>query len=593
MKWYFQPPSGGDGAERDDDDDSAPGLLGLPAALLERHGARVLDPGRAGMVDGYPRPRATVYRAMTLLVPDDLQRDTDFIANANTVLRLVGMELVPHGEDRDADLDSDRVDREVLEALQQLPRPANLVPLAGYRRSVDIDAWTALQTLRAATVPEEDEASADPERVTLDAAQVDRIELEHLLIGSALITGSPADSPGGGGISGGPGSGSNVTGPGITDSYLFGGDSRTPVNVLLEPPSRGSADECASRYGRRPVVAVLDTGVRQHPWLGVTANAAGGYSMTPGGFVAIDTRIQNDIAKESERAAAQGGRPRQVIADAWDEPVADNPLIGEANDALGHCTFIAGILRQVVPEATVLAVRVMCSDDILYEGDIICALRHLAKRIALADPDDLAAKVDVLSLSFGYFSESRRDQMMNSGLWYAIKLLISLGVIVVAAAGNYASRRRFYPAAFAQEPVPAGQVPVMSVGALNVNGTKAMFSNDGDWVVSWAPGAHVVSTYPTDVDGSRTPELRIPVNREPAGHWPPGREALDPDDYSVGFAVWSGTSFSAPYAAALITRSLLEGAKRSGSGLRLDAPGTGQRRERAVAAYGNLPRSIG
>ena len=593
MKWYFQPPSDGGGAERDDDDDTAPGQLGLPAALLERHGARVLDPARAAMVDGYPRPQATVYRAMTLLVPDDLQRDTDFIANANSVLRLVGMELVPHGDDRDADLDSDRADQEVLEALRQLPRPANLVPLAGYRHAVDIDAWTALQTLRAATVPEEDRASADPERVILDAAQVNRIELEHLLIGSALITGSPADSPGGGGISGGPGSPSNVSGPGITDSYLFGGDSRTPVNVLLEPPPRGSADECASRYGRRPVVAVLDTGVRQHPWLGVTANAAGGYTLTPGGFVAIDTRIQNDIAKESKRAAAQGGRPRQVIADAWDEPVAYNPLIDEVNDALGHCTFIAGILRQVVPEATVLAIRVMCSDDILYEGDIICALRHLAKRIALAAPDDLAAQVDVLSLSFGYFSESRRDQMMNSGLWNVIKVLISLGVIVVAAAGNYASRRRFYPAAFAQEPVPAGQVPVMSVGALNVNGTKAMFSNDGDWVVSWAPGAHVVSTYPTDVDGSRTPELRIPVNREPAGHWPPGREALDPDDYSVGFAVWSGTSFSAPYAAALITRSLLEGAERSGSGLRLDAPGTGQRRERAVAAYGNLPRSIG
>jgi len=595
MKWYFQPPSDGDGAERDDDDDSAPGLLGLPAALLERHGARVLDPGRAGMVDGYPRPRATVYRAMTLLVPDDLLRDADFIAAVNEVLRLVGMELVPPGDDRDADLDSDRADQEVLNALRRLPRPANLVPLAGYRRAVDIDAWTALQTLRAATVPEnpvrEDEASADQERVTLDKAQVDRIELEHLLIGSPLITGSPAESGGGGGISGGSGNAGGV--PGITDSYLFDGDSRTPVTVLLEPPPRGSAGDCVSRYGRRPVVAVLDTGVRQHPWLGVTANAAGGYNLTPGGFVAIDTRIQNDIAKESKRAAAQGGSPRQVITDAWDDPIADNPLIGEANDALGHCTFIAGILRQVVPEATVLAVRVMCSDDIVYEGDIICALRHLAKRIALGAPDDLAAQVDVLSLSFGYFSESRRGEMMNSGLWHAIKALISLGVIVVAAAGNYASRRRFYPAAFARQPVPVGQVPVMSVGALNVNGTKAMFSNDGDWVVSWAPGAHVVSTYPTDVDGSRTPELRIPVNREPAGHWPPGREALDPDDYSAGFAVWSGTSFSAPYAAALVTRSLLEGAERSGAGLKLDIPGDGERRKRAEAAYGNLPRSIG
>jgi hypothetical protein len=38
---------------------------------------------------------------------------------------------------------------------------------------------------------------------------------------------------------------------------------------------------------------------------------------------------------------------------------------------------------------------------------------------------------------------------------------------------------------------------VISVGALNLNGTKAMFSNDGDWVTAFALGAAVVSTYPS------------------------------------------------------------------------------------------------
>ena len=141
---------------------------------------------------------------------------------------------------------------------------------------------------------------------------------------------------------------------------------------------------------------------------------------------------------------------------------------------------------------------------------------------------------------------------MTHGLWKAIEALLGLGVVVVAAAGNFATSREFYPAAFAREPVPAGQVPVISVGALNPNGTKAMFSNDGLWVTAWARGAAVVSTYPTDIDASRTPELRIPVNRKPAGILPPGREALDPDDFRGGWAIWSGTSFSAPYMAALI-----------------------------------------
>jgi subtilase family protein len=599
MKWFFEPRPEGDGPERDDDDDAAPGLIGLPAALLERHGARVLDPGHAAVVDGYPAPRRTVYRARTLLVPDDLLRDEDFIAAVNDVLRHTGVRLVPPEEGRDPDLDRDldavRGDQQVFEALRQLPRPAALVPLAGYRRPVEIDAWTTLQTLRAATTRENqvpDEAAADREQVTLDKAKVDRIGLEHLLITSATITGSPIGG-GHGAITGGPDNGSDGSGPTTTDSYLFnGGDPRTPVAVLLDPPHRRPAGECESQYGRRPVVAVVDTGVRAHPWLDVAVDPAGGYTMAADGFVAIDDQIQAAIRKESHRAAADGDRSRRVIENAWDRPDADNPLIGELNGALGHGPFIAGIVRQVAPDARVLAIRAMNSDDVLYEGDIICGLRHLAKRIALAEPGDLAAEVDVLSLSFGYYSESPHDQVMTSGLWHVIEVLLSLGVVVAASAGNDATSRRLYPAAFALHPVPAGQVPVISVGALNPNGTKAMFSNDGRWVTAWAVGACVVSTYPTDIDGSRTPELRIPVNREPPGEWPPGREALDPDDYSAGFAIWSGTSFSAPYAAALVVRSLLEGAVRPGAGLRLDNPGTGEKRRRAVAAYDDLPRRI-
>ena len=187
---------------------------------------------------------------------------------------------------------------------------------------------------------------------------------------------------------------------------------------------------------------------------------------------------------------------------------------------------------------------------------------------------------------------------MTSGLWFLIKKLLDLGVVVVAAAGNFATRRKFYPAAFATPPTAENPMPVISVGALNPNGTKAMFSDDGPWVTAWAAGAAVVSTYPIDIDASRTPELRIPVNREPPGTLPPGREALDPDDFSGGWAVWSGTSFSTPYLAALIARSLLTGAAHAESGLRLDLPGKpaaddqtaviAKRKERAAAALEEL-----
>jgi hypothetical protein len=97
------------------------------------------------------------------------------------------------------------------------------------------------------------------------------------------------------------------------------------------------------------------------------------------------------------------------------------------------------------------------------------------------------------------------------------------------------------------------------VGALNPNGSKALFSDDGRWVTAWASGAAVVTT---DINCSRSPEIR--TRTHPAGEMPPAaglpRESLDPDDYRDGFAAWSGTSFSAPLLAAQIATALVAGA---------------------------------
>ena len=590
MKWFFQPDGDRTGARPDDEEDSGAGQISLSTELLERHGVRVLDPGRAAAVAGLPAPRPTVYRARTLLVPDHLLQDAALIVALNEVLADVGMELVPPEPSHDTADEDGAADeyRDVFEELRQLPRPAVLVPAQGHATPVVVNAWVALQALRAAAErerPELEREAAVPGNRVLPKAVVEQISLEHVLIDSA-ITGSPAGHSGG--IAGGPGGSDDVSGPTPTDSYLFsGGDPRTPVAVFSDPPRRKNARDSENAYGRRPVVAVLDSGIRAHPWLDVTAAPGGGYNIRVDGFVQIDKNIQNAIATESEHAAKRGDQQRQVIRDEQDTPITANPLIGELNPAFGHSTFIAGIVRQVAPDAQVLAIRIMHSDDLLYEGDIICALRHLARRIVRAEAGDPAAMVDVVSLSFGYFSESRHGEVVTSGLGRVIKVLLSLGVVVVAAAGNSASDRRFYPAAFALEKAPHGGVPVISVGALNPNGTKAMFSNDGKWVTAFALGAAVISTYPVDANGSRAPELRIPVNRRPPGDLP-GREALDPNDYSRGHAQWSGTSFAAPYLAALITRSMLEVAERTG--LRLDASERQAARDRAVAALDALRR---
>ncbi len=579
-KWFFQRRPAGNGA-RSRDDDAAPGLINLPAAMLLRHGARVLDPGSAVAVDGVPTPQSTVYRAKTLLVPGNLHGQEPIRA-LNKILEPIGVNLVSsvpgrgknHGKGHRIDV------------LPELPRPAVLVPVKGSDTPVVVDAWLALQTLRAAT-------RAGKHDRTLDRADVDRIGLEHLLIGSA-ITGSPATS-GGGGIGGGPGTNNDGSGPTSTDSYLFsGGDSRTPVAVLLDPPARKSAAHCVKVYGRRPVFAVLDTGVRAHPWLDVTAKAGGGYDTDPNGdgdgFIELDHDIQDAIRAESESAEAFDDRPRQVIRRPWDTPVTTDPLLGELASDTGHGTFISGIVRQLAPDARVLAIRIMHGDGAVYEGDLLCALHELANRVAAAQAGgDPAKMVDVVSLSLGYFSEAS-DAAFDSALWQAIEALLGMGVVVVAAAGNFATSRRFYPAAFTQRPVPADQVPLISVGALNPNGSKAMFSDGGHWVTAWASGAAVVSTLPTDINASRTSELRMrahPGNPMPPGVSLPGfRAALDPDDYSGGFGVWSGTSFSAPLLAAEIVRSLLKGAAESG--LRLAPSDAQATTNRALAALKDM-----
>jgi subtilisin family serine protease len=575
--WFFQPRSQAAGTAEDAGD----GLIRFPAELLQRHGARILNPDTAVSVPGFPPPRSTVYRARSLLVPVNLQHAAK-LATFNQVLSGLGMKLLPGPAGHDAGHGNPDVARQ----MATVPRPMVLTATEDRGMPVTVDAWVALQALRAASAAPT--APDRPDLVRLERDEVGQVALEHLLVGSA-ITGSPAwDAPGG--LTASPGSG---TGPTSTDSYLFsGGETRTPVAVLIDPPER----ELAARYGRRPVVAVLDTGVRAHPWLDVEPRPGGGYDTDPrhdgDGFIEVDHDIQKAILLEGEQAAASGDQPRQVIHHPWDAPVSSDPLVGELDPALGHGTFIAGIVRQVAPRARVLSVRVMHSDDIIYEGDLLTALTALASRVALAQATDPAKMVDVVSLSLGYFSESPADQAFTSALWHAIQVLLDLGVVVVAAAGNLATSRLFYPAAFALRPTPAGHLPVISVGALNPNGSRAVFSDGGRWVTAWASGAVVVSTMPTDINGSRSPELRLPAHQ--GGPLPPGharaahRESLDPDDYSRGWGAWSGTSFSAPLLAAHFVRALLAGPANPASGLVLEPCDAQTTTSRALAALASM-----
>ena len=202
------------------------------------------------------------------------------------------------------------------------------------------------------------------------------------------------------------------------------------------------------------------------------------------------TTSRRRSCSQGEQAAAAGDQPRQVIRHPWDTPVSADPLIGELDPALGHGTFIAGHRapgRAATPgcwpsgscTATTSSTRATCCP----RSPCWPAGWRWPR------PGDPAKMVDVVSLSLGYFSESPSDQALHAPrCGRRSGSLLDLGVVVVAAAGNYSDQPPVLPGRVRRSRPRPGSVPVISVGALNPNGSKAMFSDGGRWVTGLGLG---------------------------------------------------------------------------------------------------------
>ena len=230
-----------------------------------------------------------------------------------------------------------------------------------------------------------------------------------------------------------------------------------------------------------------------------------------------------------------------------------NPLDPVIRPDTGHGTFISGLIRQLCPEADILAIPVMHDDGVVPESVLMNTLtlllaRHL-EALLTGNPDGL---IDVLSLSLGYYHENPGDQLTDAPLGALLRDFGRLGVAVVCAAGNATTIAPMYPAAFASQVTgfAPDQAPLASVGAFNPDGsTVAYFSNAGTWVSTHRPGSSLVSTFPTDVTAAAQASERIEYAGRP-------RSTPDPDDYTSGFCTWSGTSFAAPVLAGQIAAAL-------------------------------------
>jgi subtilisin family serine protease len=340
------------------------------------------------------------------------------------------------------------------------------------------------------------------------------------------------------------------------------------------------------------VVLVADTGLLPNDsWLGVRPDpmAQGGYTAvgTAGTapFAIVDLNLQASIAANSSSVSSAGDQPRQIIRGPWDDPVTIGPLNPGVPVCSGHGTFIAGIIRQLAPDAQVLSVRIMHPDAIVYEGDLLYALAQIRDQVCNG-----TRRVDVISLSLGYFSENQEDATYSATLRPVVSDLTGHGIAVVAAAGNFATTRRYYPAAWAAQAPEQDHAPVLSVGALNPNDSQASFSNGGPWVRVWANGAAVVSTFPTVINGGLMPASRMAMPPSGTAGTSPAarREPLDPDNYHDGYATWSGTSFAAPELAARIAAEMTAGAGASPADLGLAEPGPAAALRRTVSALESL-----
>jgi subtilisin family serine protease len=240
------------------------------------------------------------------------------------------------------------------------------------------------------------------------------------------------------------------------------------------------------------------------------------------------------------------------------EPELHGDLVGELDGMIdplsGHGTFIAGLVRQACPDANILSWRVVPPVGPIIESHWVAALSQIAELVSRYRKDGSGRAIDVLSLSMGYYHETPQDKLFDPTLYEILEDLSKNGTLVVCSAGNDATSRPTFPAAFAPWQDGNGPVqidpkvlPIVSVGALNPNATTdALFSNTGLWVRSHETGAAVMSTFPKFQGGLQPPARTKAFGRV--------REAIDPDDFRAGFGVWSGTSFAAPLMAGRLAR---------------------------------------
>ncbi|HEU5230779.1 MAG TPA: S8/S53 family peptidase [Ktedonobacteraceae bacterium] len=323
------------------------------------------------------------------------------------------------------------------------------------------------------------------------------------------------------------------------------------------------------------------------------------------------------IIKDSELSL-----PTVLDTDNPDQPATGRDIYGRLSgySVADHGLFVAGIIRDLAPAATIECVRVLNDFGVGTLSVLIEALEEIHSRMSPLDPNtgkegDLYNKPVVINMSMvtmpheeelvqiwtaGGFSDQVRmtenTEPLRNGLHAIIQSLSALGAIIVSAAGNDSDVRQCLPSSRPNRMIvstqrmrpryPAAFSEVISVGAVDGNGHAALYSNDPvgagsmqhNGVATWGGGIptpifpaskpnNSASADCGPFDPSCMTSVDLNTIDAPIGVYTscsyPSLSAEDvPSEYQApnnhSWAYWSGTSFATPIISAVAARLLEE-----------------------------------
>ncbi len=370
--------------------------------------------------------------------------------------------------------------------------------------------------------------------------------------------------------------------------WLLGGTSPVPQGCPLTPPMPITDEEdssCSYWHYRLPHLAPKE--LRKMNGEGVTV-------------LILDTLPER---KQIRHAVKKAGDDNLLLQDVSESitynyhflspgiEVEGSDHIAVGKDVYGHHyvikdadhgLFIAGIVHDIAPKATIECIRVLDDYCVGDSNMFVSALYAIEKRMLKGG--DLYQKPVVINMSLVIPSKvesaasglvvdvSPTDDVLTQ-IRVPLRSLVERGAIITASAGNdfdlrdNATGKRqpaLYPAAFAYAPDSMGEI--IPVGAVNKHGKASSYSN--------YPGPLGIATY-----GGEVPKVEPP---QPDPHNPPVVKITDAvrgiysseaypalvapqPDYPVptypapndhAWAYWIGTSFATPVITGVVARIL-------------------------------------